>query len=219
MTEPTPLAPPGTPTFGRRTTPLERRRFRPFAVEVETADERFDVQFEAYFDVDAGAALQLMNARTEMQQANAVAQLMHVSLRNDDGVPLGWLPPAEPELADPDDPDSDWLRAEPAQAEQGEGEEEDAEQSAPEDGEPLYQRWDGELVPSSELDYDPLEDGSSRMRFAYIMDSPEHRVQLAALNEIAEWIIGDAAKRPTRRPSPSATGPQRTSRGSGGRRR
>jgi hypothetical protein len=204
VTEPTPLAPPETPTFGRRTTPLERRRFRPFAVEVETADDRFDVPFEAYFDVDAGAALGIMNARTEMQQANAVAQLMHVSLRNDDGVPFGWIPPATPELSDPDDEESDWQRAEAPEGEEGE---------------PLYMRWDGELVPSDGLDYDPLEDGSSRLRFAFVMDSPEHRVQLGALNEIAEWIIGDAAKRPTRRPTPSGRGQQRTSRGSGARRR
>lgn len=205
MTEPSPLPPPEAPIFGRRPTPLESRRYRTFGVEVETADERFDMTFEAYFDVDAGAALGLMNARTEMQQANAVAQLMHVSLRNDDGVPADWIPPGEPELADEDDPESDWARSEPEPGEEA--------------GEPLYMRWDGELVPADELEFDPLEEGSSRLRFAFVMDSPDHRVQLTALNEIAEWIIGDAAKRPTKRPTSSGRGPQRTSRGSGGRRR
>lgn len=204
VTEPTPIQQPEAPTFGRRAVPFANRRYRTFGVEVETADERFDVQFEAYFDVDAGAALGIMNARTEMQQANAVAQLMHVSLRDDDGVPFAWIPPAEPELADPDDPESDWERTEAPEGEEGE---------------PLYMRWDGELVPSEELEFDVLEDGSSRARFAFVMDSPDHRVQLGALNDIAEWIIGDAAKRPTRRPTPSGRGPQRTSRGSGGRRR
>jgi hypothetical protein len=201
-----PTLTPGAPVFGRRETPLDERTYRRFGLEVETTGDRWDEFFEAYLDVDGGSVLTLMNSRTDMQQANATAMLLHTSLRDDDGVPSDWLPPVEPELVDPDDPESDWLRTEPTDEQP--------------EGEPLYRDWDGELRVKGELrELDDLAEGSSLRRFAFIMDSTHHRVKMEALNQIAEWIIGDLAKRPTQQPRPSGRGQSRTARTSGARRR
>lgn len=191
----TPDAPtdPTVPVFGRRSHPFEQQRWRRFAIEVETVERRWDEPFEAYTEVDAGTAIAMMNARTDMQQANAVSALLITALRDDDGASVSWVPPATPVLASENDPESDWLRDD--------------------DGEPLYELWNGEYVTSAELaEVTPLTHGSSRARFAAIMDSPDHRVQLEALLEIGEWMIGDAAKRPTRKPSPSGRGQRPTGR-------
>jgi hypothetical protein len=211
----------GAPVFGRRTTPFDQRKYRRFGVEVETDTDRWEEFFEAYFDADAGAILNLMNARTEWQQANATAVLLSTSLRDDDGLSIDWSFPAEPVYDDDDDEpvlyDSD-----------GAVIERDADgQPTREGGHPVYEWHDGELLSEAELRdaiaaFDPLGDddlGSSRRRFAYIADSPRHRIQLSALNDLADWIIGDAAKRPPRRPTSSARGQSRTSRTSGARRR
>jgi hypothetical protein len=91
---------PGVPVFGRRTGSFDQRKFRRFALEIESDSERFNATFEAFVDADAGAILGLMNARTEWQQANATAVLLGTSLRDDDGVPDDWSSPTEPEYDD-----------------------------------------------------------------------------------------------------------------------
>lgn len=194
----------GVPVFGRRTTPFDERKYRRFGIEVESDDARFVEEFDAYIDPDAGAILQMMNARTEGQQANAAALLLGTSLRDDDGVSHDWAFPSEPEYDD----DDELLRADG-----------DTSDNPP----PLYAWHDGELLTEVELrrairEFDPLAEGSSRRRFYYITDSPRHRVQLGALTELAEWVIGDLARRPTRRPSSSGRGQQQTRRSSGGKR-
>jgi hypothetical protein len=202
-------APPSLPVFGKREQPLAARTYRRFGVEIETDSDRFVAEFDAYLDADAGAILGLMNSRTELQQAQAMAVLLGTSLRDDDGVPADWRFPIEPEV-DEDSDGEDYLRADP----------EDGE----EEGEPLYRWHDDSLMTADELrdaiaEFDPLEVGSSRRRFQYLADSPRHRMQLAALNDLSQWVIGDAAKRPTRRPTSSGRGPQQTRRTSGGRSR
>jgi hypothetical protein len=199
-------APDGLPVFGKRSTPFDQRKYRRFAIEVETDTERFEEVFEAYFDPDAGAILGLMNARTEWQQANATAVLLGTSLRDDDGVPDDWESPTEPEFDD----DGELLRLD-----------DDPDGTDPP---PRYEWHDGELLTEAELrqaiaEFDPLDVGSSRRRFGFIMQSPRHRVQLKALNDLADWVIGDAAKRPPQRPTSSARGRSQTSRTSGARRR
>jgi hypothetical protein len=205
-------APPGVPVFGRRATSLDARKYRRFGIEVETDTDRWVEEFEAYLDPDAGAILNLMNSRTEWQQANATAVLLGSSLRDDDGVSFAWTPPVEPEYDDDGeailyDPDGNVVEV-------PEGE------PVPEDAEVRYLWHDDELLTAAEVAeasqaFDPLVDGSSRRRFQYLMDSAVHRVQLEALNGLAEWIVGEAAKRPPRRPTSSARGQSRTSRTSG----
>lgn len=220
---------PSVPVFGQRGTPLAERRFRRFGLEVETDSDRWVEEFDAYFDPDAGAILAMMNARTEVQQANATAVLLRTSLRDDDGVPADWRFPDGPvtdddgeELLflpgeDDDDEPVEWERPEVA-----EGEDEPA---PPADAEVRYEWYDGELLTATELreaieTFDVFDDGSSRRRFEFVMNSPRHRVQLDALTALSEWITGDVAKRPTRRPTSSRRGQGRTGRTSkGGSRR
>jgi hypothetical protein len=79
----------GAPVFGRRATPLDQRKYRRFGVEVESDTERFVEEFEAYFDPDAGAILNLMNSRTEWQQARRSC-----GTRSPSSTPSTWAPPA-----------------------------------------------------------------------------------------------------------------------------
>lgn len=218
-------APDGLPVFGKRSTPLDQRKFRRFGIEVETDSDRWVEEFEAYFDPDAGAILGMMNARTEWQQANATALLLGSSLRDDDGVSASWSFPVEPVF---DDDGEVVLYVEGDDGEPVEVEVERDEDgnpiNVPEGAAPRYEWHDGELLTAAELtqairEFEPLDEGSSRRRFGYIADSPGHRIQLSALTDLADWIIGDAAKRPPRRPTSSARGQSRTSRTSGGRRR
>lgn len=200
--------------FGRRTEQTGNRKLRRFGLEVETiapakrgqpaVEERWVEEFDALFELDGGAILTMLNAPDAMRQAQAVASLLATSLYDLDGVPVEWSTP-DPEREDPDDEDSVVLRADPAEGE--------------EEGEELFVRWDGDLVTADELEFDELEDGSSRRRFAYLMRSARYRIRVEALNEIAEWLTAEYAERPTKRPTSSRRGQGRTSRTSGGRSR
>ncbi len=222
---PAPAGDPSLPVFGARSAPIEARRYRRFGLEVETDDDRWIEEFDAYFDPDAGAILGVMNARTEVQQANATAVLLRTSLRDDDGVPADWRFPADPVTDDdgrtlyyrPGDTDDD----EPVEVEVEWNDDTDEPVEVPEGAEPRYEWHDGDLLTAAELreaiaEFDVLDDGSSRRRFEWVMNSPRHRVQLAALTALSEWITGDVAKRPTRKPTSSRRGQQRTGRTSRG---
>jgi hypothetical protein len=211
---------PGVRVFGQRSTPLAARQFRRFGLEVETDSDRFVEEFDAYFDPDAGAILGMMNARTEVQQANATAVLLRTSLRDDDGVPADWRFPAEPVLDDDGDPVLYVTDDDLGEVHEWQPEDDDSDE-VPAGVEPRYEWHDGELLTASELreairEFDVFTDGSSRRRFEFVMNSPRHRVQLDALNDLAEWITGDVAKRPTRRPTSSRRGQERTGRTSKG---
>lgn len=202
-TTPTEATAPGMPIFGRNPDPVDERKTREFGLEVEVQRpatrgvrphvERTVESFTTYVDLDAGALLGLMNARTDNEQANRVAVLLGTTLDDLDGVPVSWVAPIEPEY---EDDGETILRAEP----EAEGEQ----------GAPLYLFWDGSLVTADELRIDELTEGSSRRRFSVLMDDPQRRVRIEALNEIARWLTEDVAGRPTVRPTHSQRGPQRT---------
>jgi hypothetical protein len=207
-TAPPPASP--VPTFGRHEDSFEDRRYRTFALEVEgkrrrnRREERWVETFACFTDVDGGMWVALGQARTDMDTARAVVSFLGANLRDDDGASMDYLPPATPELADPDDPDSDWLRGDPTDTEP--------------DGEPLYLGWDWELYPRADLPaLDELRDGSSRRRFAYISDAMHIRYKFEALEEVAGWLTEGMTGLPTKLPAPSGRGPQRTSRGRGAR--
>lgn len=215
---------PLVPIFGQHAEELEERRYRTFNLEVEgkrsprqRRDERWVETFDCFTEVDGGLWVAVGQARTDMAQAQALVSFLGANLRDDDGASMDYQwPRVAPEVEDPDDPDSDWLRADPTEEEVAAAA---AEGREPE-GEPLYLGWDGELYVRDELPpLDELRDGSSRRRFAHISDSMRLRYRLEALQEIAEWLTEGITGRPTRRPAPSGHGPSRTARGSGGRRR
>lgn len=193
---------PDMPIFGRNPTPAETRQTREFGLEVEVQHpatrgvppriERMVESFTTYVDLDAGAVLGLMNARNSNEQANRTAVLLGTTLDDLDGVPVAWVPPAEPEYDD----EGNALRGDPSDAHP--------------EGEPLYLFWNGDLVTADELTIDELTEGSSRRRFAVLMDDTARRVRIEALNEIASWLTEKVAGRPTVRPTHSQRGPQRT---------
>ncbi len=204
-------ASPGVPVFGRRDDRAHPVATRRFGLEVEYRERgrvvRDDLLLTAYTTLDAGGVLRLMQASTDLEQANATAFVLSTSLVDDDGVPVGWVRPALDDflLADEDDEDSEPLRGEPTEDDPT--------------GPLLYERWDGEAVPYEELRFTEWTEGSSRRRFSYVMTSPEYRVELQALLDTSQWLIEQAAGRPTKRPASSGRGPQSTRRGSGGRSR
>lgn len=208
-------APPYTssvPVFGQHSEPLEQRRYRRFGLEVEGKrrkggpEERWTEEFDCFTEVDGGSWVLIGQARTDMELARATVSFMGVNLRDDDGASMDYGTPAVPELADPDDPESDWLRGEPTPEEP--------------DGVPLYLGWDGELYPRAELpELDELRDGSSRRRFAYISDAMQIRYRYEALEEVSNWLTEGMTGRPTKRPGNSGRGGSRTGHGSGARRR
>lgn len=208
-----PLSPSGLPVFGHHATPLTERTYRRIAIEVEGKrsprqrhDERWVEEFDCYTEVDGGLWVAIGQARTDMEMARALVTFLGANLRDDDGASMDYVPPALPERADPDDPESDWLRGEPTEDDP--------------DGAPLYLGWDWELYPAADLPkLDELVDGSSRRRFAYISDSMRIRYDFRALEETAEALTTHLTGRPTRRPAPSGHGPQRTGRGSSAKRR
>jgi hypothetical protein len=213
-TAPAPLDPPqplpdGVPVFGK----VDDRVAVPtkqFGLEVRYRHRgkkvTEQVPFTVYTKLDAGGILRLMQAQTEMEQANATAFVLATSLLDDDGVPTDWSPPGidEPALEDEGDLDSRALRGEPTEVDP--------------EGPLLYERWDGELVPYDDLGYDEFRDGSSRRRFAFIMSSTYYRVELDALIDTSKWLIEQSGGRPTGRPASSGRGPQSTPRGSGRKR-
>jgi hypothetical protein len=205
-TDTSPPQTPSVPTFGQHGDDFAARKYRPFNLELEgrrrpgKREERWTETFECFTDVDGGMWVAIGQARTDMETARAIVSFLGANLRDDDGASMDYVAPVTPELADPDDPDSDWLRGEPTEEEP--------------DGEPLYLGWDWELYPRRELPpLDELRDGSSRRRFAYISDAINIRYKYEALEEVAAWLTEGMTGRPTRRPVPSGHGPQRTSRG------
>jgi hypothetical protein len=211
-TDTSPPPTPSVPTFGRHTDTAEERTYRRFGMEVEGKkrrngrEERWTEEFDAFTDVDGGMWVAMGQARDEMTRARAVVSFLGANLRDDDGASMDYVFPAEPEREDPDDPDSDWVRADPTEDNP--------------DGEPLFIGWDGELYPHDELPpLVELRDGSSRRRFAYISDAMHIRYKFEALEEIANWLTEGMTGRPTKQPANSGRGQQRTSRGSGGKRR
>jgi hypothetical protein len=209
------------PVFGRaadRTEPVKTDRF---GLEVEyrkgAQKVREPVYFTCYLALDAGAVLRMMQAgENEQAVAQAVAFVLATSLVDDDGVPVEWRTPDEDDYAretrerEDDEEDTEWEDLPPLRGEPTEDEP---------DGALLYERWDGELVPWDDLAFDELADGSSRRRFAYIMASSRHRVDLDALTGVQKWLVARSTNRPTRRSAPSGRGPRSTTRGSAGRSR
>lgn len=207
LVEPIPI-PEGVPVFGktdeRKATPT-----RSFGLEVRYRERGKQVVEQVLFSVhtalDAGGVLRLMQAQTEMEQANATAFVLATSLVDDDGVSAEWATPSidEPALEDEDDLDSAAVRGEPTEVDP--------------QGPLLYERWDGELVPYDDLAFDEFREGSSRRRFAFIMGSSRYRVELDALVATSKWLVEQGGGRPTGRPTSSGRGPQSTRRGSGRR--
>lgn len=194
------LAEDGAPIFGGGS--AEGPSFEPFWLTVvPDGKPPYRERFEAHVDADAGAIMELLAARTQLEQGAAMARLLAGILRNDDGCPAEWQPARDPEtglLAVATDENGLDLHGD--------------------DG-PLYRDWDGALVSDLTLLAPTHEQGSSRRRFAAIMDAQNLRVTFAALAEIARWVVTRSGGGGTRRPVRSPTTARQRDGGSRGKSR
>lgn len=191
------LADDGVPVFGAG----EVIHYEPIRVLVHPdGGDAYQEAFEIHTEADAGAIMDVLSAKDQLRQGIAIANLLRTLLRNDDGVPAEWSPALDPITG----------RALPARDDEG--------QELHGDDGPLYRDWTGGLVSDPMLIIPGHEDGSSRRRFADLMDDPTKRVPLSSLTGIAQWVVTRAGATPTRRPQPSTTTSQRRGAGSKGRR-
>lgn len=207
MTQPPagPVLPPGTvldddgvPVFGVETS----LSYETIRLEVHPDGKpAYRESFEMHTEADAGAIMAVLRAGDQLSQGVAIANLLGTLLRNDDGVPAEWVPPRDEEgmLMVAMDEDGYILKDEEER--------------------PLYRDAHGDLVSDVALLNPEYEAGSSRRRFATLMDDTTKRVPLAALTGVAQWVVGRASGRPTRRPQPSPTSGQRRAPTSKGRQR
>lgn len=203
----TPTTPQGTaaagiPVFGSTVAP----KYDTFGLTVFRRDATHYTETFQAVEVDGGGLMQMMNAPNEQAMVRALGAALYKTLRDDDGVPVDYAPPADPEL-DPENED-EWLRDEvPDDAPEGT------------EGALLYRRWDGELTDDPAELIPSHDEGSSLRRFTYLMASRDLRIPLDGLLGLAEHLVTKAAGRPTKRPRSSGSGQRPTGPGSGARRR
>lgn len=183
----------GVPVFGKPKPGVVK--YDTFRLYVEPdGGEGYEETFEAHTSADAGAIMDLLSARNQLAQGTAMARLLGGILRNDDGVPAEWEPTKnEQGLVVPEMDDDGYIVKD-------------------EEERPLYRDAYGDLVTDVALLEVAHEAGSSRRRFAAIMDSPNLRVTFEALSEIAQWVVTRAGSRPTRRQQSSSRGGAATKR-------
>ena len=184
----------GVPVFGKPK-PSAGPKYETFRLWIEPdGAEGYEETFEAHTAADAGAIMELLSARNQLQQGTAMARLLGGILRNDDGVPADWEPTRNEQGVLMPEMDADGYLIKD------------------DEGSPLYRDPYGDLVTDVALLEVEHEAGSSRRRFSQIMDSPTKRVTFEALSEIAQWVVTRSGSRPTRRQQSSSRGGAQTKR-------
>lgn len=185
----------GVPVFGVETT----LNYETVKLEVHPDGKpSYREAFQIHTEADAGAIMHVLSARNQLDQGVAIANLLGTLLRNDDGIAAEWAPKRSAE-------DGSIL---PAMDEDGYVRKDETT------GDPLYEDPHGDLVTDLTLLNPEHEAGSSRRRFAQLMDDPTKRVPLSALTGVAQFVVGRASSRPTRRQQPSTTTGRQRGRGS-----
>lgn len=184
----------GVPVFGKpKAGAVEYETFRLWVQP--DGGQGYEEAFEAHTSADAGAIMDLLSARNQLQQGTAMARLLGGILRNDDGVPAEWQPKRDENsgLVLPEQDDDGYVLKD-------------------DDDRLLYRDAYGDLVTDPMLLEVEHAAGSSRRRFAAVMDSPTLRVTFEALSEIAQWVVTRSGLRPTRRQQSSTRGGAQTKR-------
>lgn len=169
---------PDVPVFGTGAIPTQK-----FGLVVHGPDGETTEYFLAYREADAGAVFAMQRARTDVDRANAAAQLLMSACVDNDGLPLAY------ELPSKDDDEDD---VEPEDGSEAEDPESSGGPELDEDG--------------VDVRYHDPSQWSSRRRFADLLDDPNRRVKLAALSEIAQWLTERATGRPTGKSKRSSRG-------------
>jgi hypothetical protein len=141
--------------------------------EFEVAGLRYDDEevheFTAVRKVDTLLAARFIDGEDGAVIMRTVVQLIGKTLDNKDGVPIQWSPD---QLPKPKDADDDW--------------------------EPKFRAPDGNLYPMADaVKFTDFNAGSSRRRWAALVDDQEFTVAIETLAAIGRDLIGESAGRPT----------------------
>lgn len=170
-------------------------------------------EFKAYPAMDAGGLSYTLSATHKPERAiEGIVRSIRKMLADDDGTPADWRPRRyEPPLAD----DEDDASAAPS-VEEFEGFEpapplrrvvdavaatEDADEFDPEDTDLLFTGPDNEPITGEKVtEALRFENGSSRRRFAFLMDEDESlTLDIEQLQTVYKKLLAQVADRPTRR--------------------
>lgn len=159
-------------------------------------------EFKAYPAMDAGGLSYTLSATHKPERAiEGIVRSIRKMLADDDGTPADWRPRRyEPPLAD----DEDDASAAPS-VEEFEGFEEprqeDAEEFDPEDADLLFLGPGNEPITGEKVtEALRFENGSSRRRFAFLMDEDESlTLDIEQLQTVYKKLLAQVADRPTRR--------------------
>lgn len=191
-----------------KTRPLARKRWE-FALEFYRDDAPEVHTFLAYPTMDVGSLSYTLSATRKPERAvEGMVRSIKKMLADDDGTPVNYRP--RPYQPDAEEPDADRTEATPEEIEDGglrqavdavAATEQDGVEDDELDLNSLYIGPDGEPQ-EAEAIQTALEfnAGSSRRRFAYLMDTDEDlTLQVDQLEALYRKLVGQAANRPTRR--------------------
>lgn len=156
--------------------------------------------FRAYAVLDAGSLSYTLSAGRKPERAiEGLVRTIRKMLADDDGTPVAYRPTryveprpdVEPEFGDQDDDEEPFGSEAVPDIEDDEEEDDDAPLLGP-DGEPHDSLYIQEAL--------KIENGSSRRRFAYLMDDDEDlTLEVDQLETVYRKLVGRAANRPTGR--------------------
>lgn len=176
-------------------------------------------EFKAYPAMDAGGLSYTLSATHKPERAiEGIVRSIRKMLADDDGTPADWRPSRyEPPLADDEDDASaapsveEFEGFEPLNPEEPEplrrftdaiaAVEEDADEFDPEDADLLFLGPDNEPITGEKVtEALRFENGSSRRRFAFLMDEDESlTLDIEQLQTVYKKLLAQVADRPTRR--------------------
>lgn len=198
--DPVPAGPPPPPVFGRRKPEDTVKRISFVLLAYDGANTEIRNQLTARADIDTASVFSLGRSGQNLGvQIDAIRKLLMRVLVDDDGIGVHQLveqvvprPDSDDDLVPVDelDDDADWSMSDVA-----------------------YRAPDGEVFDTAtEAAEHSREHGSSLRRFAAIMDDDSLWVEQSALEEIIDYLMSQAADRPTRRSSARSRSRQRTGR-------
>lgn len=159
-------------------------------------------EFKAYPAMDAGGLSYTLSATHKPERAiEGIVRSIRKMLADDDGTPADWRPRRyEPPLADDE---GDASAASSVEEFEGfeEPRQEDAEEFDPEDADLLFLGPGNEPITGEKVtEALRFENGSSRRRFAFLMDEDESlTLDIEQLQTVYKKLLAQVADRPTRR--------------------
>ena len=174
-----------------------------FEIDFWNGDKPFPHSFVAYPAIDTFAIARInklsANERTAVEALSLMKDAIRALLDDNDGTPLDWSPsflPAEAHV--PGNELTSWPTDEASDESSftivGGLDEEDSDEAMPQ-----FLAPDGTVHPWSEASkYTDFAAGSSRRRYVELMDGDNDlRVEAKTLSKVWQWLISEAADRPT----------------------